>query len=264
MNYGQGSIGFTNGPGAGGGGGVSGANNGLSVVAAHVQLGGNPLLHDSTFDLANFLFSITNGGSSFKYFLLDPTNDAYSLGDIDDSNNGTFLQIDDLNRRINGMQSSNLGLQLDFGNFLFYLGDVTGFVNGTKLAIDDLAKLAQIVTNGGGMLSLDQNGAQYKMGDLNGSRNGTEILIDDLNHQFFVQTQPGTNVGLLIDLLNLDYAMGDVNAVGNGTALNISDGNKRAIIADIAGQMLYLDQGASLYAMGDISGVANGTQINLN
>ena len=72
MNYGNGSLGFTNKNAGGGGGTVTRADDhGLSVVGADVQLGGNPLLHDSNFDLANFLFSISNNSGAYTGLLLD-------------------------------------------------------------------------------------------------------------------------------------------------------------------------------------------------
>ena len=66
----------------------------------------------------------------------------------------TYLQVDDANRRINGGQGSNIGLQLDFANFLFYLGDQTGFVNGTQLEIDDIAKMVRFKNATGSNVSL--------------------------------------------------------------------------------------------------------------
>lgn len=83
-----------------GGGGVTGANNGLSVSGGYVQLGGNPLIQDTIIDAAQHVLNInnierfyirSNDGDSVSAFLLDSGGEFNYVWTKDETHSFQFI-----------------------------------------------------------------------------------------------------------------------------------------------------------------------------
>jgi hypothetical protein len=99
-------------------------------------------------DFSNSYYQLGDFGGllNFNYISVDDLNNnikvqsqsSIGIGDYDANNNGTVLQISDVNRNITTFQGGqNKGLNLDFINSAYDLGDFNNDNNGTRMTIDD-------------------------------------------------------------------------------------------------------------------------------
>jgi len=179
----------------GGGGGVTGAQNGVSLVGANVELGGI-LLANTSIDLAGFTFDALSGNIGIGI-------------DTNPFSPGVFLRT--------GVGAS--GLELDGNNGFSTFGDAFNQGNQTKLSIDDAAENVQITSNSNTFFDLNIAGLIFGMGDIGSSGNGLQLQLVDSSRNFSV----ASTVGLIIqtDQANEIYNFGDVSGVGSGTQLSL-------------------------------------------
>ena len=136
-NYGQGMQSFVNAGGSGGGGGtVNGAQNATSIVGNKVELGLNPLLHDTTFDLAEFDLQITNHAGADFALILQSTTGAEEAVLASPGPNTIFIDLKDSPELaiIGNDSTGQQGLLLDFANDAFLMGDINGIFNAHLFA----------------------------------------------------------------------------------------------------------------------------------
>lgn len=76
--------------------------------------------------------------SGNRYFFNDVNVLDFRWGDVDLTNNGTRITIDDTTQIIRARNGTAfIGLELDFANADYQMGDVPGLGNSTKMVIDD-------------------------------------------------------------------------------------------------------------------------------
>lgn len=223
---------------AGGGGGVTGANNGLSLAGANVQLGGNPLIQDSTITLDGFFLE-----------LFDPV----FLMDILFSPANNDIQL------LSGLNSSIiLSGSTGFSSF----GDANFDGNGTAITVNDTNSTAQIINGGHTYLDFDMNTFLFRIGDISSFGSGLQIVMDDPANN--LQVISGGNTFFNMNIAGLVFGMGDLSNTGNGLQLALSDAGRTSAIATTAGLMLRADQANELYEFGDVNGVASGIQLSMD
>ncbi len=259
----------------GGPGNVTDAESGTFLSGTKVHLGSNagakPLLANTDIRLGNFLFDINNGGN--KQFFIDPVNRLYKVGDIDGSNNKTYLSINDTLRlvEINSYNANFNFLRMDmiandyfFGdnngagstrlqikgsnntallqNINVTIGDGDNFFNRTKLNINDATREAYL------------QGQLIHFGDFENILNSTFLSINTPSPSMYFESTG--KLFLLIDAAHGAYQMGDINVLANGSYLKIEDALKE--FQCIAAGSVYLDLKGSTsnYKMGGITGAA--------
>lgn len=269
-------------PAGGGGGGVTGAQNGLTLNGANVELGGNPLLQFTGINLDGFLFELFDITTGLDFsldpsipqinlnakqgfgLLVDGLNDLASLGDVGGLGGSTQLVLNDGLKTVI-MQSgvaADLMFNFDAVNGVYQMGDVNGAVNGTNIVINDTANTIGLGTNKGSSILLDGGNAISQIGDTGSFGNTTIFLIDDTNQT--AQLFSNANIFLNFDMGALSFRMGDIAGVGNGLELNMDDTLRLITMGTNAGFMFTLDQGAGIYMIGDVSGVAGFGKLILN
>lgn len=141
----------------------------------------------SATDYFDRVFFVEDSGNS--YLEINKGGNLYRMGDIDNTLNGTFLQIDD-NAQIFSVLNhfSNVQLSLDSVSGLYAIGDINSAANGQRFSVDDISKLYTMGTPGAQYLSLSGTNNLYSFGDLNATNNGTSILLDDTVQSFTFST----------------------------------------------------------------------------
>lgn len=261
----------------GGGGTVTGADNGLSLVGTVAELGGT-LLHASYIELDNFFFAMGTGGTSS--FSLDDTNQQYTFGPSLLGNQMHFFIEDNLPQttlRSNGSQFLRIFPNSDFTlgdmdnaatGVMVFLNDSSGLINlhagnnsNTEFIIDDSNELFQAKINTKNFFSIDGIAAIYQIGDLDTVNNGTGQTIDDNSQSLLVFTSGGTELGLLVqmDPAAREYSIGDIGLVGNGTSLAVNDTAQRVAAGmDVnSNPGLLLDFLNRAFWLGDPNGFGN-------
>lgn len=267
----------------GGGGGVTGANNGLRLQGTEVYLGGT-LLENTIVESAGFLLilgdfanaangtfisirdvsqsvtlvadAITNIEDTLgnQYLSVDITNNSYAFGDIDGVTNGMAVEV------------LNSGSVVRMGE----LGAAGG--NASVFQVDDANKLLNYNTGGFNYLSFDATNGLFQMGDLDSAGNLCRIAINDgldriesfTNDYRIYQTLGGNKLMLALDGTNNYYQMGDINAAANSTFLTIDDFQKIFSVQVGINYMMLLDQANGLYQIGDVNAAGNSTNISID
>ncbi len=251
-SYGFGAAGG----GGGGGGSVSGGNNGVSLVGANIQLGGNPLLHDSDFDLDDFDLDIllnTNPVMSLR-----PSTRMYSFGENNPAD-GSYIELNAAAPALEWWGFGLRGLSLSNDDGLYQMGDIDG--SNMVFGISTATQRATIANPGGAtFLLLDAPNDNFQIGDLSGT--GTGLIV---------RTAPATasiNMGgnnyLRLNAADGLFGIGDLSDVANSTKFQIDDVNKIATIESDGGIGLSIDGANGNYQIGDTSGLGNGTYLEID
>lgn len=174
-------------------------------------------------DDTNQSIETINQGNSVGLYLSFANNNYY-LGDFNDTvtgtsiactslqkivlnasalNNGTTLELDDINQSIKtSNQGNDKGLKLDFANNQYAIGQYqSGNVAG---------------------LSIDLSNSIYSLGDID--INGNYITY---NGGTFKSVNGGSDIGLKLDFVNTTYLFGDYNGINKNTYFAIDDGNEK-------------------------------------
>lgn len=117
-----------------------------------------------------------------------------SFGDVNISNNGLKIAIDDTNSKIS----------IDSANQQVVIGDCNDVGNITKIDIRDQTKLIDLIVNKDGMV---------RMGETTGVGNSTNVVINDLDKDIYL------NAFRIVKL-------GDVNDALNSTSIVVDDTSK--------------------------------------
>ena len=180
----------------GGGGGLTAANNGLYVSDGNtVRLGTNPLLEDTTIDLAGFLLSMGNDGNAA--IVLTPATGISRLGAFGLlTTNNTYITVDDTIRAIK-LNVDSAGGAFTQGIALDGVNDSYKFGNTNTLALEIIGGITnkfEIFATGVGFgISVDANTNDVLLGDYNfinsftniQIRNSTEVISFISNQGFY-------------------------------------------------------------------------------
>lgn len=222
---------------AGGGGTVTGADNGLTLVGTDVYLGGT-LIQNTSIDTTAFNdFRIFEG--SIDYLLLDPVNKIASLGGINDT---SVIQNDLFNGEIE-------------------LGDLNILANGTRLKVDDPQQMIVTEYNGGRTMYLDWANKLFQLGDIDAGANNMYFEINDAAQRTSVYQS--TSEFLRIDTITEEYFFGSYQR-NNQTALLINDSVSQAQIGSNGYSMLFLDYANGIYQLGPSAGGINSTYLQVD
>lgn len=236
---------------------VAGADNGLTVVAGNVELGGaNALIHDTTVDLSAFFLLFNDG--ILDYLLMDPANTAVTLGDITTAAAGIFI---------------------DLATDTITAGDVSGTGTNTKIDIKDPSQSVEL--SGGGVSNFTITGAagaesafitingfqhfladpstgNYFFGDIAGIGSQTSLLITDGTGT--AQIASGGFSMLFLDMPGGIFQLGaSAGGTANTTFLQIDDPNQQFTTASGgATNGLLIDLNNLVFEFGDRAGAGNG------
>jgi len=136
-----------------------------------------------------------------------------SFGDVNTSNNGLEIAIDDAGGKIT----------IDSTNQQVVIGDCNDVANITKIDIRDQTRLIDMIVNKNGMV---------RMGETTGLGNDTKIIVDDLAKD--------------ITLNSLDFVrIGDINGALNSTNITLIDSSSTATIS--ANSSINLQSSSAFY-----------------
>lgn len=234
MSIGQGNISVDQKQSTGGGAGNTiYSGDGTLAGNRQVNLDGNTLSFFSQDATDNF------------YFLVDPVDRIFCIGDYGGSQNGTFLIINDTKKEINFYTgSNNLALLLDGEAKEYQLGDLEGSGGGTEIRILDTNKTFLFVTDNGAnsFLEINADAGIYTIGDISQTNNGCIFSIIDAGSAF---TLGKTNyLAFAIDLNNNIFGLGDLEGNGNSSKITINDNTQ---LAEITGKNgIYLNGDTNL------------------
>jgi len=152
-------------------------------------------------DASSLLFDLTF--SANRYLNIDKSNNMYQFGDINGSNSGSTLQLDDATGISWIVISTGVRLLLDTLNGNYAIGDVGLFGNGTHVLIDDTNKTYNLNTAGAllhTIIGTAGSEAAAWLGttpnsQINFAFNGTFTgisIFDDTNNPFILLSAPST------------------------------------------------------------------------
>lgn len=115
---------------------------------------------DTSFFVDDLISTITAIINANDVLVMDQTNNLYQLGDISNSNNGLFLNIND-------------GFQV------IQLGALGGGGNQTAMVISDASQFVSMQSAGEEMFRMDKANDLYEFGDIDAGNNGAVISLQD-------------------------------------------------------------------------------------
>lgn len=277
MNYGGGGISFVSNT-ASAGGGITGANNGLTVNAGIVQHGGPAgsgtgfLLHDTTEILNGFDLLLGDDLTNEQVGLyLSPGNLLVLLGNTQQFNGATT----DLQLQINqSLQQVNIGqpkpspfgdhryFSVDASQFWVTFGDLDNFFTNQFIAtLDYNSQRFFVGRSGPTFFNVDAGNGVYQLGDLVNVNNGVSLIMDDTLNR----VQFGTALGeyFLLDIAAGNFQIGDIGGVTNSTVFTINDVNK-SFIASVGTDLFFgVDVANHEYFLGDFNGTNKQTYLRI-
>jgi hypothetical protein len=260
--FGQGDISFVNNPAAGGGGGtVTAMRNGLSLVGTAGELGLNPLLHDTAFDLAGYEFQILNGANPALYLYSSPGVEQAQLASA--GANNVYLILDDQSAvcETGVMTTAQIGIYLNYLTDNYFIGDTNGISTGMFAAIFASNSQFQVRDTAGRYMDLNKSGGQYQMGDIDKTNNGVFIDLDDTGPTASLQQK--LNIALFADWRVYQYWLGDYSQTNNSLRLLVDDAGRNCVVYGSATnqRLLALSLGTGDYSFGDLDVIANGNRM---
>jgi len=135
---------------------------------------------------------ITTIQDSFGGMLsLDRTGEVYTMGSLDNFNNGGTIRIDDISNLTTLQNNNSVGLSADYTNRVYRFGETTLSFNNTELILDDIAQTFQTL----GRNLTDIQTFFFQAGDTTAAANGSQLIINDAgqlitavaNNGFYVQ-----------------------------------------------------------------------------
>lgn len=209
--------------GAGGGGGITGADNGLSVVGTEVYLGGTLLGSTQVvLDVNSFTFAGDNFGADF---FIDPVNYLYAFGRNNVLDTGLNINIDgNLYLLYTQYLTYQTGIYLDYGNISYKFGHIDGVGVNTFIKVET-DHITTNYDNDIAGLDIDFRNRVYRFGDF--QNNDYYISIDAANniwnnyfngtYRIGGNTRSGLEAGSTITLL------GDWSGNYNSTTFGVDD-----------------------------------------
>lgn len=263
---------------------VNGADNGLTIIAGNVELGGvNALIHNTFVNLD--IFDLTFKDAAFTFLALEPgaadvivgdvnatmradmANGITFLGDWSTAVNGTVIQVNDPVSAIEMQSAGSQRFIMDAANNIYQFGDIGQGNMGSFIEILDGQPEFNYYINisSGRLINLNGNGGSNviaTMGDVDSVTNATKLIVDDGSQA--VTMSSASSTGLLLSLQTFVYQMGDILANNNGGQIIIDDGANVTQLLKGGFIGLELDYGNTLFRMGDVSGVNRNTLITVN
>lgn len=254
----------------GGGGTITGADNGLSVAGTIVELGGQ-LIQNTFIDLNSQIFGIDDG--ALNYFKFNPSNQSVLLGPVNPGSGINYLELSD-----GGFGPGNSLFTLHQGlartilaggplpGIDVALGDIDAVGNGLRLELYDVLAFLNLTQNIGGTdyrwMNFDAatNVWEFRIGDID-SLSGSQNFMD-MNagaKTFSVYTNNGRNI--LLDGGSGIYKFGDVDLIGFGGKLILDDAGKTFSVEQFGYQAFYADWTANQAAVGDPLGNYSGVMV---
>lgn len=199
---------------------VTAARNGLSLVGTFVELGLNPLIHDTIVNTTPaFTFRLGSVGVAAAMFLTIKGGNEGWLGDWANQGNGTRLHVFDSNQVISGEMGGFEYLVLDKQNDVYQIGDIQGSGNQTFLFLNNIAKSITANSAANISLNLDEASRLYEIGSL-GLGNTTKLSVLDGTKN--VRATTGALKRMLdLENVNFTYQIGDLDSLSNGTLIKI-------------------------------------------
>jgi len=237
----------------------------LNTFAApsFIQLSADSATDNWIFSLNSVgFYNAKDGASGNSYFEINKPSDLYRFGDMDGSNTGTTLILNDAVQLSRITSASGNRLFLDALNGLYQMGDIDGFGNSSYAEINDATQFAQIILGTNPCLILDAPNADYLMGDINGVGNST--LINAFDSASSCRMTAGN---VLLAQLDLDHLNSNFEIILNGVRrLLLDEANNRYQIGDLGvttnnGGIIDLDDAASMLSFGN---TANNLGITIN
>jgi len=197
------------------------------------------------------------------------------IGDYDNVNNGTILNVSDLNSLIKTTyQSNDIGLKLDFANNTYVIGDPNDINISSFISIGN--KIVELIAGNTGNVSsliIDDNNSIIKTlygGTDKGLKldfaNNTFIFGDDTTNNTFVRILSNNVFSITQTEINSSQvALGDLFSLGNQTFLSISDFTS-TIQTSYGGNNigLKLDFANNKFALGDNNNIFNRATIEID
>lgn len=203
------------------------ADNGLSVdpVTGRIVLGNDvggllaALLSDREIPMDGSLFRMSDGG--LRMFEIDPANQFWGIGDLDNPINQNFLSIDAQSHLITMQSDDGLG-----SSGFFQMASDTASVSGSiQLSITspsgtinyeaDAINHDVSINDGGGMgFFFDFANDRFSFGDFVGTANGNAFQIDDTTNRFLFGN---TATNAVINMNGVDGFTGTVTPVNSIT-----------------------------------------------
>jgi len=206
--------------GNGGGGGVLGADNGLTLDPGNLVGLGAGLVRNTDIDIEGYILSFNYYGA---VLLLDTQNDLYYFGKGNalDAGCGTHTTATTIYTQYSFYP---IGIELDFFNQIYKFGDFNNSANaGTSLFIDDTTQVIQTKSIGNEIgLKLDFGFNTYQLGDYNDTGNGTTLKLDNTNNVILTRGF-NSDIGLKLDFQNANYLLGDFGNQNNGSSFGVDD-----------------------------------------
>jgi hypothetical protein len=215
--------------------------------------------------VASRLFTVSMGGGN-RYLALDVPAGHYQIGDINNSQSGSNVLINDANRKLQYFDKFGHYLTLDQLSGSYQLGDIDTTLNGNKLFVDDTNNQMGFKQGADWYLRIINTGISkdYELGDISASNNGFRLLVDDTNSVIEFLSTAGSFFEL--DIIPGIYKMGDLSGLNNHGRIILDDGSKsfeyqsgfptsRYLILDVANQR---------YQIGDVDATGNASNISIN
>jgi len=251
-----------------GGGGVTGANNGLDLDGANVVLGqdlgeaGDPaaLLSDRQIPMAGFRLLINDGLNDF--IDLDPVGQTAIIG----ASANNFLQMQTgINETLQYFQTAGLrAINLDFNSQFYGIGDIDFSSSGIQLDMDgSIPSFVMQSGTGGRALEFDQSTGTFLIGDIDGIANTTLIELSDAAQVFAVSTGGASSQFLALDMAAGLFRIGDIDGTAQQTFLAIDDPTTSLVFSSGGNSGLDLNIAAGIFQMGDLSGVSNSSVLDI-
>lgn len=252
--------------------GVTNMRNGASLVAGFGELGGNPLLHTTTVEMA--AFDMIFAAAAVPQLYMSPVSRTTIIGDVGFLN-GFNVFINDIATLFSVQEPGADYLQIDpiGSNFLFGNSSVSTF-----LQINPTAQRTQIFDNSTAYMDIDAAAQQY-------------IFGDPLQGNFFMSASEadiytGATSATALKLNNTGgiFQMGDIDLANNSSTVNIYDnipqvdinaGNVlfsinessgRATITNtaLAATFMEIDYNTGNFNFGDVSALGSGMMLYID
>lgn len=257
----------------GGGGGITNANNGLSVFGGNTAQLGGTLVKNTTINAANFDLFYTNGRkynidaqsyeftNSNLYKSLSSDGSSMYVGCENLAGTvGVSMWFDRPNEKIYTLfNSTYTGLNLDFANNYFTFGDYNAINNGNFIVFDDQNN--EIFLNNNNITQIYINQNIINLGYLNGI--DFSVYLDYSNAQLYCRYQ-NQQIGVIIKPNQYYYGFG-TGGYGNVINFEINDQFQQIITSlNYSALGLKIDFANSSFYLGDFDGLNNGTNIVVN
>jgi len=224
-----------------GGGGFSGANNGLSIDGTNVVLGGQ-LIEATEIDISGFPITFNADATATARFII--INDApisqiaYFTSQSAFNDGGIYIGNFETRGTI---QSKEYAAQTPTELRLNYDGGSIQLGNGNfGMTFNDSTPIIQTTYGNPYGLQFDFDAQVFNFGDFNNVDAGTSFKIDNSSQIISTHNQ-SQNIGLELNFISFTFSFGDYNGDNNGTFINIDDTVQKIYFGNALGTYNFLN-----------------------